>query len=82
MGNKFREIFCVFFGHSKIVSYCFGYVGCARCNQQMGDCIGGVYPMQDKVIVGHDCETCRDNYKRLGWRDKLFTTYPFREGNQ
>jgi hypothetical protein len=77
--NKLKSIFCVLFGHSKIVTYCFGYISCARCGDQIGDTLAGVYSLKNDVVVGHKCKECKENYKKLGWKDKLFTPNPFRE---
>lgn len=71
-----NSIACTFIGHSNIIETCFGYVYCARCGDQIGDSIAGAYSNPDCVIVGHDCQDCRDNAKRLTWRDKLFITKP------
>ena len=72
-----NSVACSLLGHSKIQTGCFGYYYCSRCGELMGDAIGGFYPMNDIVIVGHNCPTCRDNYEKLNWRDKLFTPHPF-----
>lgn len=76
--KKIKAIFCVLFGHSDIITMCFGYVSCARCEDQIGDTLAGVYPTNKCVVVGHNCPTCRENYKRLTWRDKFLAPDPFR----
>ena len=73
---RLKETFCVWFGHSNIVTNCFGYVSCARCGVQIADTLTGG-PVPDAVLVGHDCDTCRKNYIKCTWRDKLFAPYPF-----
>lgn len=30
-----------------------------------------------KSRVGHNCPTCRANYEKLGWEDKILTPDPF-----
>ena len=75
--NKLRQIVCVFLGHSRIVTNCFGYKNCYRCDDQIGDTLGGSFDMKGKVLVGHDCEMCHANFEALTWRDKLLTPNPF-----
>lgn len=73
-----NQIVCALIGHSLIQSYCFGYFNCARCGEQVGDSLVGIYPNAEKtVIVGHDCALCRENYDKLGWEHKIFTPDPF-----
>jgi hypothetical protein len=69
---------CALVGHSRIVTGCMGYVYCARCEAQVGDQLAGVYAgAEESVRVGHNCATCRKNYKAMGWRDKLLSPNPF-----
>jgi len=75
-----KLIICAALGHSKIVTSCFGYICCARCDTQLGDTLGGCYSIRDIVIVGHACDTCRTNYAKLSWKDKIFTINPKVEG--
>lgn len=70
------EVVCALVGHSRIQTHCFGYYYCARCSAQVGDTLAGVYDNSKVVILGHDCETCRENAKTLTWRDTLFATDP------
>ena len=73
-----KEVTCSLIGHSKIQTTFFGYYYCARCGAQVGDSLGGVYPgAKDTVIVGHNCSTCRENYEKLTWKDKIFCPDPF-----
>ena len=78
--NRMREsiakLFCVWFGHSDILHGFFGYMSCGRCGEQVGDSLGGAYTNSRAVIVGHDCEHCRANYKRLTWKDKFMAPDP------
>ncbi len=69
--NKLRAIFCALFRHSNIVTNCMGYKYCGRCGCLIGDTLAGAWSNSKAVIVGHNCETCRENYERLTWRDKL-----------
>lgn len=34
-----------------------------------------------EVRVGHNCPTCRANYEKLGWEDKILTPDPFSDKN-
>ncbi len=76
--QKIKAIFCVLFRHSRIVKNCFGYKHCARCGAQVGDSLAGAWNGKDSVIVGHNCETCIANYKKMGFIDKFLTPNPFR----
>ena len=77
---RIKGIVCQLIGHSRIVELCFGYVSCARCGDQIGDTLAGIYDTSDKVIVGHNCETCRSNYEKLGWKDRFMVDDPFTAG--
>ncbi|KKK68228.1 hypothetical protein LCGC14_2946170 [marine sediment metagenome] len=73
-----KSVVCALMGHSRIVTTCFGYVYCGRCEAQVGDMLAGVFcGAQEAVIVGHDCATCRSNYKVLAWYDKFLVKNPF-----
>lgn len=67
-----KRIFCVMNGHSNIVTTSFGYVHCARCGDQLGDSLGGAYSSDDAVIVGHKCEICNKNMKKLTKRSVTY----------
>lgn len=73
-----RSVTCSLIGHSRVISMCFGYVSCARCEDQIGDTLGGSFDTANRVVVGHraknnrPCPTCKKAYKKLDWRDKLF----------
>lgn len=69
--DKRKEIICTLIGHSRIVSLCFDYVTCARCDKQIGDSLAGIFDLTDKVIVGHACKTCDANRETLTWKDKF-----------
>ena len=72
-----NNIVCSFIGHSRIQSVCFGYFYCGRCEDQVGDTLAAAYDASKVVIISHDCPTCRDNFKTLTWRDKLYAPDPF-----
>ena len=78
LSERLKGTFCVWFGHSKIVTMCFGYVYCARCGDQIGDRLGGADNGERQVIVDHNCDKCQSNYKKLTWRDKLFAPNPLK----
>lgn len=75
--EKQNSVTCALIGHSKVVSVFWGYVHCARCGDQIGDTLGGMYSAVNNVVVGHNCPTCRENWKKLTWKDKLFIENPF-----
>ena len=73
-----KGIVCQLIGHSNIITTCFGYIHCSRCEAQIGDTLAGCYDNPKSVIVGHNCETCKENYKKLTWRDKYLCPDPFK----
>jgi hypothetical protein len=77
--EKHAAVVCALIGHSRIHTSCFGYKYCSRCDAQVGDSLGGVYSGENTVIVGHNCDTCRENYKKMDWRDKFMAPDPFKE---
>ena len=76
---KLRKVICALWGHSNIETICFGYHYCGRCKEQIGDSLAGIYENHDAVVVGHNCDICRTNYKKLSWKDKLLAPNPFKE---
>ena len=74
-----KEVTCALLGHSHITTGFLGYVYCASCGEKLGDMFAGFYNDSLEVRVDHDCPTCRDNYAKLGWEDKVLTPYPFPE---
>lgn len=76
--EKIKAIFCILFGHSRIVNACFGQITCARCDDLLGDTLMGTYDMTGKIVMNHDCSTCHANYKTLTWKDKFLTPNPFK----
>lgn len=77
-----KHVTCSLLGHSHIVTGCIGYIYCARCGEQVGDQLGGYFYDPLAVIVGHNCPTCRENYEKLGWEDKVLTPDPFEVANE
>lgn len=78
-GDEAKAVVCALVGHSNIETTCFGYHYCGRCDAQIGDTLAGIYTNPDVVIVGHDCDICRANAKRLRWQDTLLAPDPFAE---
>ena len=76
-----KSVTCALLGHSHITTGCFGSVYCARCGEQIGDVLGGCFYDPLEVRVGHNCPTCRANYEKLGWEDKILTPDPFSDEN-
>ena len=74
-----RHIVCSLVGHSNIQTTFFGYYYCGRCGDQVGDSLGSTYINNSVVIVGHNCDECRENYKKLKWEDKYLAPDPFKE---
>lgn len=64
-----KSVTCALLGHSHITTGCFGYV------------LGGCFYDPLEVRVGHNCPTCRANYEKLGWEDKILTPDPFSDEN-
>lgn len=77
--SKIKRIICVLWGHSNIQSGFWGYWYCGRCEDQVGDSLGGIYWNENTVVIGHNCNKCQSNYKKLSWKDKLLTPNPFKE---
>lgn len=78
-----RSVVCSLVGHSLIVTACFGYVHCARCDAGVGDQLAGGYANAGKSVrIGHNCSTCRKNYKKLDWRHKFLTPNPFTKSKE
>lgn len=82
-GDVRKQTVCALIGHSNIQTTCFGYYSCARCGDQVGDALASIYPNAvNVVIVGHNCKTCRKNYKALTWRDKFLAPSPFKKDRE
>lgn len=78
--DKLKKILCVMIGHSKIQVLDWGRFYCARCDDLIADALTQSYDQEGIVIVKHDCDICRENYKSLTWRDKLLASAPFTNG--
>lgn len=72
-----KAVACALLGHSRIIKRCLGHVYCGRCQAPIGDTLGSIFEMANKVVIGHGCDTCRTNYRALDWRDKLLVGDPF-----
>lgn len=66
---------CALIGHSRIITACFGYQHCGRCREQVGDTLSGI-GVGTTVGIGHNCEGCYENYKKMTWRDKFLVKNP------
>ncbi len=75
--KKLKAVICALVGHSRIVTQCFGYVHCARCEAQIGDTLAGAFDGKSTVILYHDCDMCRRAAKSLTWKDRLLVPDPF-----
>lgn len=75
---KCREIVCAILGHSRICNYCFGEISCARCGDVLQDGLSGL-DTRGLVFTGHNCPQCRENFKKLKFRDRLLCPNPFKE---
>lgn len=76
--DRRKKMVCALVGHSRIQTHCFGYFYCARCEAKVGDNLGSSYSgAKDAVVVGHNCDQCRANYKKCTWRDTLMAPDPF-----
>lgn len=74
-----NSVVCAMIGHSRIMSYCFGYWSCGRCDTQIGDSLGSTFDGSNMVVIGHECAKCLANFKSLTWQDKLYAPKPFKE---
>jgi hypothetical protein len=77
-----RKVLCARHGHPPVVSLCFGYVHCARCEAQIGDRLGGVFDTSNYCVVGHDCEVCRGVWKKLTPKQRELTPNPFKKAKE
>ena len=77
--DQAKAVVCALVGHSNIETTCFGYHYCGRCKAQVGDTLAGTYSNPDIVVIGHDCDICRANAKRLRWQDTMLAPEPFPE---
>jgi len=64
------KIYCVKHGHAKFVTMCFGYVSCGRCEEQIGDRLGGYFDINGFLVIGHkNCKNCNKVRKTLSKMD-------------
>ena len=73
-----KRMVCALIDHSRIVSFCWGYITCGRCGETIGDTIASTFSLKEKVIINHKCDTCKKNYKSMGWKDKFLVDDPFK----
>lgn len=73
LGGKGKEI-CKKKGHSNMVFQFWGYVHCARCGEQIGDRLGGMFPGASMMIgvecSDRPCKVCDPLIKKLNKFDK------------
>ena len=69
-----NKLVCALIGHSRIRTFFFGYNYCARCEDQLGDSLGGVFKVSDEFIQGHTDKECLDSLKAMDWKDKLYVS--------
>jgi|SRR6185503_4123628 len=75
-----NKIVCALIGHSRIATMCFGYVYCGRCGDQVADKLMGSDAIaEQRVVIGHNCKTCRANFKKMDWTDRLYVPDPFKK---
>jgi len=78
LGNLSKEqkkkIVCSLIGNSSIVDMCFSDIYCARCDEVIGDILRKDYDKSYMVLLGHDCEICNNNAKKLTWEDFFLIT--------
>ena len=77
-GPQRKSTVCALIGHSRIVDGCMGEVYCGRCDTKIADqLMGGYAGAEDSVRIGHNCRTCRSNFRKMTWRDKFLVPNPF-----
>ena len=74
--EKLRKSFCIWTRHSRIIETCFGYQYCGRCMEEVGDTLGGI-GIGVCVVIGHNCDACKENYKGMTFLDKFLVKNPF-----
>ena len=77
--NKIKRVFCALFRHSEIQDEFFGAFYCGRCGAQVGDQLASIYNAANIVIIGHKCDKCVENYKKMTFVDKFLVPNPFKE---
>ena len=68
-----QKMVCAMVGHSRLLTQCFGYHYCARCDAQVGDSLGGSFSDPDNkiglAIINCACEKCSSSYANFTWKD-------------
>ncbi len=72
-GKWLRSMLCITFDHPPVIQACFGYITCARCGEQLGDNLTGIYNGSGQMLVGHDCDECDKARASLRPIDRLLT---------
>jgi hypothetical protein len=76
--DKRAAVVCSLTRHSRIVTACFGYIYCGRCGQQIADKLLSMYSAAPECVqIGHNCNVCRTNFKKMTWEDTYLTPDPF-----
>ena len=75
--TKLQRLWCAWFGHTRVVDSCLGYITCGRCDAQLGDTLAGVYSLKENVLLHHNCSKCRTNWAGLSWHEKVLIPDPF-----
>lgn len=52
------RIYCIKHGHADYIFKCWGYIHCGRCEEQIGDQLGGVFDTSKLMELGHKCKMC------------------------
>ena len=73
-----KEIVCSLIGHSRIMSNFMGYHDCGRCGARLGDTLASIFPAATiAVLIGHNCDKCKENFKDCTWKDTYLVEDPF-----
>lgn len=78
-----KKIICSLIGHSRICTICWGYRDCGRCGETLGDNLVSIdLGRKYCVVIGHNCNVCRKNYKKCTWKDKYLVPNPFKKSSK
>lgn len=72
-----KQYLCNIYGHPRIVSSSFGYIHCARCEEQIADSLGGYFNPDGYVLMNHDCNKCKKAYAALEDHELFMSPNPF-----
>lgn len=72
-----KSLCCAMIGHSRIVVARAGKAFCGRCGAGVGPVVLPDDVVDDRVFVGHNCATCRENNEDMTWKDTLMAPFPF-----